>query len=103
MKDFKDSLESVLAFSSKDWSVSADDAWIYGIVLGWNEECLLEMSSLHGWSPETITKLKKLHNQFKNENANQRVFQLEEKVSALYNLATDLGACPEYLKVNFAN
>jgi len=35
-----DALQNCIAFDSKDFSLNKRDAWIYGIVLGWNDICL---------------------------------------------------------------
>lgn len=59
-----ESLDSTLAFASKDWSLNKSDAWIYGIVAGWSDEALTELRNQFGWDSETTARLKYLHNQF---------------------------------------
>jgi hypothetical protein len=55
------SIEYTLAFASKDWSLDKDDAWIYGIVIGWDDDSLDELKVSFGWSDETVLTLKELH------------------------------------------
>lgn len=57
------SLANVCAFSARDWARDREDAWIYGIVMGWSE-ALDEVGEQHGWTPEARTRLADLHRQF---------------------------------------
>jgi hypothetical protein len=59
------SLRAVLATSSRDWSRDDEDAWIYGIVWGWNKlddvldsDIIVDVAKNHGWSTETRERLK---------------------------------------------
>lgn len=61
---FQDSIGTAIALHPRDWSSNHRDAWIYGIVLGWSNEAYLELKEKHGWSDETIERLKKLHTEF---------------------------------------
>ena len=56
-----EALDCTLAFATKDWGVDKNDAWIYGIVAGWDDASLEEFSVMFGWTVETVEKLKKLH------------------------------------------
>lgn len=58
-----DSIYTTIAFSSRDMSACKRDAWIYGIVLGWDES-IKEIAEKHNWSEETIKRLKTLHDNF---------------------------------------
>jgi hypothetical protein len=40
-------LASTIAFDSKDWSLTKRDAFIYGIVIGWDEEAMKELAERH--------------------------------------------------------
>jgi hypothetical protein len=57
------SLGNALAFDARDWSKSKRDAWIYGVVLGW-DEALSEVAEAHGWDAETQRRLVRLHERF---------------------------------------
>ena len=60
-----ESLYDCIVFDSRDWSIDRKDAWIYGIVVGWNEKSLNELSEKHGWDEKTCTRLKILRAGFK--------------------------------------
>jgi hypothetical protein len=53
-------LASLCAFSARDWSTNREDAWLYGIVIGWGRAALLEVADLHGWDDATVARLRKL-------------------------------------------
>jgi len=52
----------------RDTSEDHRDAWLYGIVLGWewpgypghNEEVMEELAEKHDWSPATVARLRRL-------------------------------------------
>lgn len=66
------SLEDSLAFASNDWAGSRAGAWIYGIVLGWenpdepddDDPPWTELHERFGWDGDTIDRLKALHAAF---------------------------------------
>lgn len=55
-----ESLRSAIVFSSRDWSSCKRDAWIYGIVVGWDDEAFEELSIKHHWDKDTGERLKRL-------------------------------------------
>lgn len=57
-------LEDCLNLDSRDWSSNNKDAWIYGIIVGWDKESLIELSNKYGWSKEDCEKLEQLHFNF---------------------------------------
>tara|TARA_Y100000310_G_scaffold213365_1_gene214292 strand:+ start:136 stop:384 length:249 start_codon:yes stop_codon:yes gene_type:complete len=59
-----ESIDCTLAFAAKDWSIDKNDAWIYGIVAGWDDDSLLELKVRFRWTTETVNRLKKLHEAF---------------------------------------
>lgn len=68
MQDKYNPLESIataIAFSPRDWSSHHRDAWIYGIVCGWDKEALEKLKNKHDWRDETIARLKFLHDKYK--------------------------------------
>lgn len=64
--------------SSKDMSECKFDAWVYGIIVGWDDSSYKELSVKHNWSEEQINYNKLLHYNYckswelfiKNENSN---------------------------------
>lgn len=68
MQDKYNPLESIataIAFSPRDWSSHHRDAWIYGIVWGWDKESLEELKNKHKWRDGTVARLKFLHDKYK--------------------------------------
>jgi hypothetical protein len=63
-----ESLANCIAFSSKDWSLHKGDAWIYGIVIGW-EESLASIARKHGWSDPTVDRLVRLRTRFQRQRS----------------------------------
>lgn len=67
-----ESLRATLATDARDWSVDRRDAWIWGIVNGWDrepgdpeeEDAMGEVAARHGWTPETVERLRLLHRAF---------------------------------------
>lgn len=70
-----ESLRNVVAFSCRDWSADPEDAWIYGIIIGWGfdeddegKSCTDELERKFGsnkWSKSDTKRLKVLHNNWK--------------------------------------
>lgn len=64
------SLRNAIAFSSADWGAARDLAWVYGIVLGWDDNDEAEYGAMEvlaarfGWSDETVARLRNLHAEF---------------------------------------
>jgi hypothetical protein len=58
------SLAFAVALHSRDWALHHRDAWIWGIVQGWDEDSLRELARQHRWEPETVERLKLLHRRF---------------------------------------
>ena len=57
LKEALSSASAALIFSSRDQSLDHRDAWVYGILVGW-DEALLEVSTKFGWDDGTIERLK---------------------------------------------
>ncbi len=56
-----ESAHTVMVHDARDWSLSSRDAWLYGLLVGWDDECLAEMLARHPqWKPEGIERLKRL-------------------------------------------
>ncbi len=62
-----DSLLLTITSSSKDYSIDKRDIWLYGIIVGWPDECLKSFQERFSWWDDNDTKrLKDMHLQFKN-------------------------------------
>lgn len=58
-------LHESFARSPKDMAESKFDAWIYGIICGWDsDEVYEELSKKHNWSKETCEYNKLLHQNY---------------------------------------
>ena len=68
IENWKESLNSCLVFHSRDWAANKRDAWLYGIIVGWNDECLAELKEQHGWNDEAVERLKRLRRQYVDSN-----------------------------------
>jgi len=54
-----DSLGAAMASHPRDWAAESRDAWVYGIVCGWDGPAIRELQKKFGWSPETVARLRK--------------------------------------------
>lgn len=55
-----DSAKSTMAFSSRDWGGwDKRDAWLYGIILGWDEEAEAELAERFKWAPDDVARLRR--------------------------------------------
>lgn len=65
-----ESLHDTICLGSRDYSLNHRDAWIYGIVVGW-DEALPEVAEKHRWSTETISRLESMHKIYKRLKDNK--------------------------------
>lgn len=65
----KDSVASCMAFSSRDWSIDRRDAWMWGIVHGWDDESMTEIAALHNWRCDDVDRLRRLRTDWLTHNA----------------------------------
>lgn len=63
-----ESLHKSLVFHSRDWAANERDAWIWGIVVGWDDESMKNLTNKFGWSDETVNRLKSYHKTAKKYN-----------------------------------
>jgi hypothetical protein len=70
--DWRKSLLYAIAFSSRDWSINRNDAWIYGIVAGWDRESIDELKQLHHWTDDAVARLTELREQYTKEQEAMR-------------------------------
>lgn len=64
-----ESLGRSVACHSRDWASSPKDAWIWGIVVGWDDDdddddVLAGMVNRFRWTPEAAARLRRLHAAF---------------------------------------
>lgn len=59
-----EALKTTLAFSVDDWGATRAMAWVWGIVLGWDDESLSELAERHRWSDGAVARLHLLHEKF---------------------------------------
>ncbi|MTI49480.1 MAG: hypothetical protein FH761_16730 [Firmicutes bacterium] len=62
------SLHEAIAFDSKDYSINRTDAWLYGIIIGWDNSSIKELQNKFDWTDLTCERLKCLHEVFINVN-----------------------------------
>jgi hypothetical protein len=69
-RDALESCRDTMCFGSRDWSLNSRDAWLYGLIVGWSNkddpddpdaDAMSELVEKHGWSPEAVARLKRLH------------------------------------------
>jgi hypothetical protein len=57
-------MREVFAFTSKDCSEDKLIAFLYAIVMGWDDDCYEELKSKHNWSDEYINVQKEWHKNY---------------------------------------
>lgn len=62
--DSLDRLHNTIVFDSRDWSNTTVDAWIYGIVVGWDDASLLDLQEKFNWPVATVCMLKAMHEEY---------------------------------------
>jgi len=60
----KESLRNTLVHNARDWSIDKADAWLWGIIVGWDAGSLKQLQKQHGWNQETVRRLQQLHKKF---------------------------------------
>jgi len=66
-----DNAATTMTFSSQDWSQSPDFAWLYGILVGWDQDptggdvdqaggAIAELAANFGWDDEKVALLRRL-------------------------------------------
>ncbi len=66
-------LHHAFATNSRDWGAQPDDAWLFGVVCGWgpehdgplHDDATAELARQHGWGPEQVELLGRLHMGFR--------------------------------------
>lgn len=42
----------------RDWGADSRDAWIWGVIVGWDDESLVELAETHRWSSDDVARLR---------------------------------------------
>ena len=58
------SIYNAIALGPKDWSPTKNDAWIYGIVCGWDDAAYAELTPRFGWTSDMVERNRRLHRAF---------------------------------------
>jgi hypothetical protein len=64
MKKFQESLEACMTSSPRDWAANERDAWMWGIIVGWDIESFAELRIKFGWDGPTAIRLINLRNEY---------------------------------------
>lgn len=64
LEHWAESIESCLIHHVRDWGEEKRDAWLYGVIMGYDDECMAENRERFGWSDETCARLTRLHEQY---------------------------------------
>lgn len=85
-----DSARSTMCFSSQDWGVAPDFAWLYGILVGWSDDpsggdvdqvdALGMLAARFGWSGQEVDRLRQIRAAVAGFDLN-RVAELEATIS----------------------
>jgi hypothetical protein len=59
-----DSLFTTIVCDSRDWASNHKDAWLWGIIVGWDNKSLEELQNKFNWTDTTCDRLKSLHRDF---------------------------------------
>jgi ABC-type microcin C transport system permease subunit YejB len=60
MSDLKKAIEGARAAmntSARDWAANQGDAYLYGIVVGWDVESIAELRQKFGWDDRVVHRL----------------------------------------------
>ena len=69
-----DSLHNIVVCDSRDWSLRHRDAWLYGIICGWDDEAgdaepdedaMTCVAGKHGWKKDDIARLRRLRKRYR--------------------------------------
>jgi hypothetical protein len=50
----------MIATDTRDWSDTEQEAIIYGIIVGWSNEAMLDLQRKFGWSEKNLRELRSL-------------------------------------------
>lgn len=84
-----ESLRDLMVFSAKDWSLTPEEAWLYGIIVGWDDRALADLrerfkGSNKAWAEEDTERLKRLHDVYQRQS-----LPLQDQVEIFYTVYAD--------------
>lgn len=87
------SLRDLLALNSRDWAHDRSDAWLWGIVWGWDGDddetgAMDELAHRHGWDAIEVQRLRELHAGFVEAADTAEAAGLRERLTRAEALAT---------------
>jgi len=56
-----ESLQNTIASDVADWAADKRMAWIYAILMGWDDEAMDEVAKKHKWKSEDVARLRRYH------------------------------------------
>ena len=59
-----DSMRTVMSTHVRDWATNKRDAWLWGIVCGWNDEAMSEVAQKFSWDKQTVARLRRYRKAF---------------------------------------
>ena len=81
-----ESISDTLTLYCRDLSLDQRDAWIYGIVVGWDTAGMNEVIKRHNWDHETVSRLNRLHLKYKmvaNDIGGKITDQMIEEINSV--------------------
>jgi hypothetical protein len=67
VREALESAHNTMAFDARDWALDKRDAWLYGLITGWDDEeepeedAMGEVARKHRWSDYDVARLRRLH------------------------------------------
>jgi hypothetical protein len=61
----KENIRGCMVMLAKDWGLDNRNAWLWGIVLGWDAESLAELKIRHDWTDDDVALLQRLHRRWR--------------------------------------
>jgi hypothetical protein len=52
---------SCMATHPRDWGADRRDAWLWGLIIGWDDAAMAELVERYGWPQSEVERLKRLH------------------------------------------
>lgn len=86
-----ESMHDVIVFDARDWSLDRHDAWLYAILVGWEQEdtddptdirepgVLEQVAARHGWSAATIARIRRMRAAVKAATADTAIFERDKE------------------------